>query len=42
MIFITETRATAFGVVHTMKKPQTHEKQEEETPAPKKAKIELV
>ncbi|CAM4708949.1 unnamed protein product [Leuciscus chuanchicus] len=37
-----ETRATAFGVVHTMKKPQTPEKQEEETPAPKKAKIELV
>ncbi|XP_067285637.1 ribonuclease P protein subunit p30 isoform X2 [Pseudorasbora parva] len=37
-----ETRATAFGVVHTMKKPQSPEKQEEETPASKKAKIELV
>ncbi|ROL48439.1 Ribonuclease P protein subunit p30 [Anabarilius grahami] len=37
-----ETRATAFGAVHTMKKPQTSEKPEEETPASKKAKIELV
>lgn len=37
-----ETRATAFGTIHTMKKPQTLEKQEEETPAFKKAKIELV
>lgn len=40
--FITETRATAFGVVHTMKKPRTAEKPEEETPASKKAKLELV
>uniref|UniRef100_A0A8C1VKT6 Ribonuclease P protein subunit p30 n=1 Tax=Cyprinus carpio TaxID=7962 RepID=A0A8C1VKT6_CYPCA len=36
-----ETRATASGVVYTMKKPKTPQKQEEESPISKKAKTEL-
>uniref|UniRef100_A0A8C1DQB8 Ribonuclease P protein subunit p30 n=1 Tax=Cyprinus carpio carpio TaxID=630221 RepID=A0A8C1DQB8_CYPCA len=36
-----ETRATASGVVYTMKKPKTPQKQEEESPVSKKAKTEL-
>lgn len=36
-----ETRATASGVIHTMKKPQILQKEEEETPASKKARTEL-
>uniref|UniRef100_A0A8C1BIV5 Ribonuclease P protein subunit p30 n=1 Tax=Cyprinus carpio carpio TaxID=630221 RepID=A0A8C1BIV5_CYPCA len=36
-----ETRATASGVVYTMKKPKTPQKQEEDSPISKKAKTEL-
>lgn len=38
--FKTETRATASGVVYTMKKPHTLEEQMEDRPASKKAKTE--
>lgn len=36
--FKTETRGTASGIVHTMKKPHSVEEQIEDTPASKKAK----
>lgn len=43
-VVITETRKTALGIVHTMKKDQTlTERQEEEhAPVSKRAKIEIV
>lgn len=43
-VVITETRKTALGIVHTMKKdqPLTERQEEEHVPASKRAKLETV